>query len=257
MNIPLYASDLACSAASLPPKGTEHQGPDTSCCMCGRPIVNGTPSAPRAFPRTFSDHETLSPSEHACGWCLAITPQNILRAFQRAVITRDGVYNLNKDEARAWFWLTPPDPPFVAVIHNGSALAAFHYVWRTPVTLDKRLIAVNFDGVIAHVRHEAILRSVEMLETLKEHAVREGHKKGLNSPFKLLNRASFTSSSNGHGQLNEITQTLALKYESCAKAAQFFSSLSNSELTALSAILKANPTPPVHPQLLAGSSLFD
>lgn len=253
----LYASDIACSAARLSPLGTPHKGNDTFCAMCGRPIVSGTPSLPRDFPRSFSDHETLRPSDHVCGWCAAIAPQQVLRGFQRAVITRDGVYNMNKDEARAWFWLTPPEPPFVVVIHGGSALATFHYVWRTPVTLDKRLVAVNFDGVVAHVKRASILTAVEQLEVLREHAAKDGQKKALNSPFRMLDRGNFGNFSSGHGKLNDVTLALADKYPACRAAADFFLSLNNSDLTALSAILKSTPVPPVMPRLMAGQQIFE
>jgi CRISPR type IV-associated protein Csf1 len=253
----IYASQLACSAAGLAPEGVAHEHDDTYCSMCGRAIVQGVPSMIRDLPRSFSDHESLRPSQFICGWCAAIIPQKILRAFQRAVVTPVGVYNLNKDEARAWFWLTPPEPPFAVVIHNGSALAAFHYIWRTPVTLDRRLITVNFDGVVAHVRHAVIGQAVSHLAVLQEHAARDGHKKPLNTPFKMLNRASFTSPASGHGVLNEITQSLAAKHSQCAESALFFSSLNNAELTALSAILKSNPVPPQQPPLLRGKDLID
>ena len=253
----LYASELACSAAKLSPLGKPHTGDDTFCAMCGRPIVSGTPSLPRNFPRSFSDHETLRPSDHVCGWCAVIAPQKILRGFQRAVITRDGVYNLNKDEARAWFWLTPPEPPFVVVIHGGSTMAAFHYVWRTPVTLDKRLVAVNFDGVIAHVKRASITGAVARLEVLRAHAVQEGQKKAPNTPFKVLDRGNFGNFASSHGNLSDLTLSLADKYPACREAADFFTSLSNADLTALSAILKATPVAPVMPPSLSGSQIFE
>lgn len=255
--LPLYASEIACTAAHLKPVGDPHSGPPGFCSMCGRPITEGTPVVARSLPRSFSDHETLRPSDHICGWCSAITPQKVLRGFQRAVITRDGVYNLNKDEARAWLWLTPPEPPFVVVIHGGSALAAFHYVWRTPVTMDKRLIAVNFDGTVAHVRHSSIVKSVQLLEVLREHAAKDGQKKALNSPYRNLDRANFANFNSGHGRLNELTLNLAEKFEACKEAANFFAGLSNADLTALSAILKAKPVAPVQPYLLRGNQIFE
>lgn len=253
----LYASEIACSAAGLAPEGLHHIGADTHCCMCGRSITKDTPSLRRNLPKSFSDHETLRPTDHICGWCAAIIPQQVLRSFQRAVITADGVYNLNKDEARAWLWLTPPKPPFVVVIHGGSALATFHYIWRTPVTMDTRLIAVNFDGVVAHVKRNSIEQALNHLSVLREHAAKDGQKKSFNTPYKVLDRGNFGSASSGHGQLSKLTMELATKFEACRAAADFFTSLSNADLTALSAILKAKPVEPVMPELLQGRLLLE
>lgn len=257
ISAPQYASELACSAARIAPVGEPYAGEPCFCSMCARTISDGTPAVKRDLPKSFSDHETLRPSGHICGWCAAIVPQRVLRGFQRALITKEGVYNLNKDEARAWLWLTPPEPPFAVVIHGGSALAAFHYVWRTPVTLDKRLIAVNFDGTIAHVRHAAIEKSMQMLEVLRSHAAKDGHKKPLNSPFRNLDRANFANFNAGHGRLSDITLNLSSKFDACREAANFFAGLNNAELTALSAILKAKPVAPVRPPLLQGKQIFE
>ncbi len=254
---PLYASELACTAARFDPLGEPHAGADCFCSMCARTITRGTPATMRSLPKSFSDHETLRPSDYICGWCAAIIPQKILRGFQRAVITKDGVYNLNKDEARAWLWLTPPEPPFAVVIHGGSALAAFHYIWRTPVTMDKRLIAVNFDGTVAHVKHNSITRSMQMLDVLRKHAVKDGQKKAVNSPFRNLDRANFANFNSGHGRLSEVTLSLAEKFDACREAADFFTNLNNADLTALSALLKANPVAPVKPALLQGNQIFE
>ncbi|MBQ0917039.1 hypothetical protein KBW71_01160 [Hydrogenophaga aromaticivorans] len=251
----LYASEIACQAADLHPTGHPHAGEAASCATCGRPLTQGMLVVPNDPPRSFSDHHKLLSSNFICGWCNTIRKQDVLRAFQRCVITPIGTYSMGKDESRTWFWLTPPNPPFVLVI-NSNTTGAFHYVWQTPVTLDNRLIQATVDGVTVQIRHSAILKAVEVAEMLKQRLIEAGHKKGFNSPFQVLSRGCFRSITSGHGRVKKSVLEMALKDASCRDAVDFLQGLSSGELWALSAMLKEKPVPPLAPELIRGRALF-
>lgn len=251
----LYASEIACQAASLAPTGHSHTGSDACCAMCGRAITQGMLATPNESPQSFSDHHRLLVSNLICGWCNSIRKQDALRAFQRCVITPGGTYSMGKDESRAWFWLTPPEPPYALVI-NSNTTGAFHYVWQTPVTLDNRLVLGTVDGVNVQIRRTAMLKALEHAEMLKHRLIEEGHKKGFNSPFQVLLRSCFKASSPSHGQIKNSVLDLAQKDAGCRSAVEFLKTLNSGELWALSALLKEKPVPPLAPALVQGAALF-
>lgn len=255
----IYASEIACSAAGLEPRGDIHQGARTCCAMCGRPIVAGDLSSPVLLninKVTFTDLGRLSASDYLCGFCPPTIVQTISRKFQRAVITPQGVYSMNTDEARAWLWTSPPPAPFVVII-NSNSTATFHYLWQTPVTLDNRLIAVNFDGVVAHISRDRIGKALLCAKQVHDHALAQGHKKVSSSPFTKLSRDFFKSASGSHGRFHALSELVAEQAPECAASLAFLRGLSAAELTALSCLLKANPSQPVQPRLLQGAALFE
>lgn len=251
----LYASEMACLAAQLPPLGDAHAGADTVCAMCGRPITAGTPSARLDFGKSFQNYHWLTHSDHQCGWCAQVQQQKVLRAFQRSVVTPHGVYNIGTDAARGWLWTNPPEPPFVVVI-NSNTTAAFHYIWRTPVTLDRRLIMVNFDGAVVPVRPAAIRKALECAESIRAAALAEGHAQASFTPFQVLLRDAFTGQDAGHGQFSRLTQELAMRNQACRESRDYLASLGRGELVALASLLKKKPVPPLAPELLSGPTIF-
>ncbi|MFC7436044.1 type IV CRISPR-associated protein Csf1 [Hydrogenophaga bisanensis] len=252
---PFYPSEIACLAGGLEPVGAPHSGADTHCAMCGRPIIHGTPAVPRKVSKTFTNFEWMEETDHICGWCERVIEQTTLRAFQRVVITPKGCYSIGTDANRSWLWLTPPQPPFVVII-NSSTTGAFHYLWQTPVTLDKRLIMANFDGVTAPVRTAAIARAVAAAQVLRDTAQAAGYKKIPFSPFVRLARDAYKATPGGHGRLSETALELAAKYPECERAVQDLHELKPGELVALASILKAKPVEPEAPPLRCGQELF-
>lgn len=250
-----YPSELACQAAGLAPKGTPHAGAPTCCAMCGRPIITGTPSLPLELSRTFTNHAWLQPSSHLCGWCEVVSEQNVLRAFQRAVVTPKGCFSIGTDAARSWLWLTPPEPPYVVVI-NSSTTGAFHYLWMTPVTLDSRLLKVNFDGAVASVHPTAIRQAIHFAGVLQQRALDDGHKKIPRSPFIRLARDAYKELPAGHGQVAPLFISLAKRHADCREAVEYLLQLSSGDLVALASILKAKPVEPEMPALVSGKALF-
>lgn len=173
-----------------------------------------------------------------------------MRALQRVVITRDGLYPMGTDQARAWLWLTPPEPPFSVVI-NHSTLACFHYFWRTPVTTSVDLIQVNVDDAILQVHRPRVLKALEHAKMLVDKANVAGQKKGLiNTPFELLDRTATSGPMHNHGALRRSCLALAAGDKDSATAVRYLSDLNMAELFALSSILKGSPQPPVQPQLI-------
>src|SRR5208337_295270 len=70
----------------------------------------------------------------------------------------NGLFPLAKDENRTWFFLTPPSPPWAAFFVT-SKMA--HVVWRTPLTLDNKLMTFRLDDQILHIRHDRLLQAVQ------------------------------------------------------------------------------------------------
>jgi CRISPR type IV-associated protein Csf1 len=173
-----------------------------------------------------------------------------MRALQRCVITTDGVYPLNTDDARAWFWLTPPKPPFSVVI-NHSTMAAFHYFWRTPVTLDVRRVSMNVDNVIYEVRRRALLKALECGAYLIEQDQKIDKKKDLlKSPFIVLSRDPSKSARSSNGCISKAALALAKTDPQCAEAVNFLTTLTPGELIALSPMLKQNPATATQPTII-------
>jgi len=246
----LYASELAAKALRIAPVGSEHTGPACVCGLCQRPIHVGDLSAPMAMPRTFMDYHKTARSAYVCGFCQATTQQTTMRALQRACITADGIYNLGKDESRAWFWLTPPEPPYAVVI-NHSTLGAFHYFWRTPVTLDNRLVQLNVDGTVYDVRRQRVQKALGYAQTILQHLEHnppKGVRGKINSPFAILSREPSVAGQNANGHLLPFVAALRTSHPQFIEALDFLDTLTPGELLALSPTLKKNPSAPVQPE---------
>lgn len=246
----IYTSELATKALSLAPAGQAHESADCLCAMCSRTIRKGDLSVSKSLPKTFLDFPQLRPSDWICGFCAATTDQTVMRALQRCVITSEGIYPINTDDARAWLWLTPPKPPFAVVI-NHSTMAAFHYFWRTPVTLDDRLIQMNVDGVIYEVRRPNVLKAIEHGAYLIEQDRKLEKKKGvLKSPFIVLSRDPSKSARSSNGRISPVALTLAKTDPKSQEAVDFLASLTPGELIALSPMLKQTPATAIQPNLI-------
>lgn len=249
---PLYASELAAQALNLEPQGTPHSGQDTCCAMCACSIRVGELSAKLRPSQTFTDWANLTPSEHLCGWCSVSTEQVNMRPLQRAVITRDGVYPISTDDHRAWFLLTPPEPPYAVVISNRSVMGTFHLHWRTPVTLDNNLILVRADDQLLHIRRPVLLAAIsdaQELATLMHQAraaknSRTAQTSTARHPFVSLDRSL---SDTRHGRLRDDALAAGVhRPELIARLRQ----LTAGELWALATLAKANTPTPTKPEII-------
>ncbi len=246
----MYTSELATKALGLKPVGQPQAHFACHCAMCARPIHVGDLSVRKELAKTFLDFPQLRPSDWICGYCAVTTDQSVMRALQRCVITSDGVYPINTDDARAWLWLTPPKPPFSVVI-NHSTMAAFHYFWRTPVTLDERFVIMNVDGVIYEVRRHKLLKALEYGAYLIEQDKNLEKKKGmLKSPFVVLSRDPSKSARSANGRISPAALALAKTDPQCKEAVDFLAALAPGELIALSPMLKQSPATPTQPLII-------
>lgn len=195
------------------------------------------------------DFGHLAQSDYLCGFCEATSKQSVMRELQRSVITPQGIYNLNTDDARAWFWLTPPEPPYAVVI-NHNTMGAFHYYWRTPVTLDNALVHMNVDGTVYQVRRHKVLKALECAKTLLEAAkALQTKRKELKSPFVVLGRDAGSKPRSNHGRLAPEIQAMGRSSPQYRAEIDFLDNLGTGELIALSPMLKQTPATPQQPEL--------
>lgn len=242
----MYASEIAARSLKIAPAGPIYRGPSCHCAMCSRPLATGDHAAAQELPRSFTDFQYLGDSGVICGHCKAVTVQSVMRSFQRSVITTEGVYPLNTDAARAWFWMTPPKPPFV-VIFNHSSQGTFHYIWRTPVTLDTRLIYANLDGQVVQVNQPQVLKALDWTTRMSDALVAEGAKSPLTTPFVVLSRDTYRSPGSSHANLRKDVLELAQRQPHFLPGIAFFQALGPGEWFALSSMLKQKPVPPAQP----------
>lgn len=174
-----------------------------------------------------------------------------MRELQRAVITTLGIYSISTDDARAWFLLTPPEPPFVAVLQTRSPTSTFHLHWRTPVTIDKALLHIRVDDRLLQIRTETLYKAVEDCQIVADamQALRPAAKKRdvLHHPFLFLDRALTDSS---HGNLHHDANAL-LEDPSTSKniinALGRLQQLTTGELWGLATLAKAKLPLPTKP----------
>ena len=238
----ITASDLACTAIGIKPLGEPHVGHSTHCSFCAKTLHEGDLCTPFEPAKTFTDTLKTFPSGLICGACAAVTAdQKTLRNFQRVVITREGIYPIGKDSHRSWLWLTPPEPPFAVVI-NHSTLGAYHFVWRTPVTLSKELICANIDDTLYWIDHGRLMKAVQVCNELLQ-AMSELKLKGA----AIWKSPSRQGSSNGHGQLTAAVFELVRLRPELRSRVQFLQSLDAGIWIALASIIKKTPVDPEKP----------
>lgn len=157
----IYPSDIALAGGGLSAVGSPWNE-DAVCACCGKPIAAGDLAVPSPFGPTFTDDLSLAArSGLVCGACAVLLRADALKLFQKAVVTRDGVFPLAKDVHRAWLFLTPPEPPFVAVV---STTRQQHLIWRTPVTVSKDLLIVRLGQRVMRIRRPVLLEAMDWCE---------------------------------------------------------------------------------------------
>lgn len=131
----------------------------TRCACCGQGIEPGEPSTPTGFGPSFNDGASLAArSGVLCGSCPPFLTGPGLRATQKVVITRDGAFPLAKDVHRAWFFLTPPEPPYVALVSDSMLQ---HLIWRTPLTLSNDLQIVRLGPKLLRIRRRVLIEALD------------------------------------------------------------------------------------------------
>lgn len=244
----ISASHLARRALGLDPVGFAHESDPTRCALCRQPINPGDLAGPVEFSAAFTDWASVGDTGRACGDCNATTPQPILRNLQRVVITANGLYPIGTDDNRAWFLLTPPEPPFAAVVSTRSATAAFHLHWKAPVTIDRQFISVQVDDQALHIRHPVLLAALAACQRVADglQAIRpeSRRRESLRHPFVALDRSTGEPA---HGVLHPDVATLGPEHDADVSLLR---RLWPGELWALATLAKANAPTPTRPDLI-------
>lgn len=158
----IYASDLAVRGTRLKLDGVPWSGPATKCACCGKPVLPGDIAVrdKHRFGQSFMDGPALAArgSGAVCGACSALMSAKPLITLQCHVITEDGAFSLKKDVHRAWFLLTPPEPPWVAVVSDTKQC---HMIWRTPVTVDNNLMIIRFGARLFRIRRQRLIKAID------------------------------------------------------------------------------------------------
>ncbi len=223
---------LACDALGLAPIGRLYDGPDTFVCsLSGRVMGSGDWVAPFKPTSGFTDDLCIMErSGVISGYVAAIMQGPVLIRTQRAVFCADGAYSLAKDDDRAWLFINPPAPPWVAVA--GTSIGQ-HLIWKTPPTLDNAIMQIRV-GQENLVIRRAVLETA--LAAIKQE--RLDNPKFTNG-FMSLDR---DLKSPNHGiPRTDLPQHLCPLY----------ASLTRGEIWALAALAKAKPVTPNTPERIS------
>ena len=233
----MWASDLALAALKATPIGLPHSGEPTACSHCGKPIHAGDLCSPVSVGQFFSDTRDLAEfSGIACGGCLVLRTKKAMNGLSYAVLTPDGIYPIAKFAHKAWLFLEPPEPPFIAV-HTSATMQ--HLVWRTPVTLSKELIYLRRGADLFTLRPALIKRAVAAAQAIQQRRLANDPKAML-SPYAAMDLKLRDAS---HGKLSP--KALAVME---ADETDLFYRLSPGEVWALGHLLIKTPPVPEKPE---------
>lgn len=214
------------------------EGSAAHCNHCARPIEDGDHYSPSAVGQFFSDTRDLTGHDRVICWrCVILRKKPMLYGLGAAVITTEGIFAISKDVQKAWLFCTPPPAPFL-VLHSSSTMQ--HLSWRTPVTLDNRLIQVRFGTALLTVRPAYINKALAIAD-----AFNEGQKKW-RTPLVLDRKAQ----QHNHGQLTRAAVT-----DLPAEEADFLTRLSQGEYWALAYLMHSKRPKPAEPENITEKTL--
>jgi CRISPR type IV-associated protein Csf1 len=236
----LWASDLALQALKRPPQGEAWTGPHPVICShCGKPIGPGDPHTPVKVGEFFSDTRDLaSDSGVVCGGCIVLRAKKSMNGLSFMVLTPTGLFPIAQSIHKAWLFLTPPEPPFVAV-HTSATMQ--HLVWRTPVTLSKELIFLRRGSDLFTIRPKVLRASLNIAHALQQRRLAAGEKAAFLSPYVRLDVKKILDIN--HGRLNPKVVALMTDSER-----HHFYRLTPGELWALGFLFAKNTPVPTQPE---------
>lgn len=252
----IYPSDIAIEGARLQPDGVPWTGPATKCACCGKPVLPGDIAVrdKDRFGQSFMDGPSLAAkgSGAVCGACSAIMNAKPLIKLQSVVVCKDGAYSIGKDVNRAWFLLTPPEPPWVAVVSDTTQA---HLIWRTPVTVDNELMIVRLGARLLRIRRQRLWQAIEDCQVAANALIVQREASGkrsasdavgdLRHPFVALGREFDRP---GQGILRPDFVKAASCSEDLAAVMRRLNDLSPGELWALATLVKRKVEEPVKPE---------
>ncbi|PIV35212.1 MAG: hypothetical protein COS34_03435 [Lysobacterales bacterium CG02_land_8_20_14_3_00_62_12] len=216
-------SALAATALGLTPKGIawgDDQG-ELVCALERRRLQYGELVVPFRPSPSFMDDTEIARTGIVSASANLFLAKDVMMVAQRAVFCAEGAFSLATDAARTWFFLTPPRPPFVAVIADSMLQ---HLVWRTPICCSQDLITFRHGAKLHSVRRR---RLIDAVAQLKEYG---------RAAFVALDREGKHP---GHG---------VLRRDCTGEMAQALADLTPGELIALATLAKKTPVEPVRPQ---------
>jgi len=165
----LFPSDLVAEALKLKPDAglpAWQQGP-THCSHCARPIEAGDLYSTYKAGEFFGDTRDLAAySGIVCWRCVHLRKKPFMDSLLFRLVTRTEIYPIATNVAKAWLFMTPPEGPFV--ITHSSTGQTQHLAWRTPVTLDNRLLTLRYGPTLYTIRPEAIRRVADMARRMND-----------------------------------------------------------------------------------------
>lgn len=177
----------------------------------------------------MDDFDLAARSPITCGWCASLLPKTVMHKTQVGVFGAFGALGLGKDVERAWLLLTPPKPPFVAVVADATLQ---HLVWKTPVTRSSDLLIIRLGHRILTINRPLLLDLRSVLTAIRrEHDI---------APFLRLDREVKDLS---HGALNPLLAEVVSH-----ETRQQLYAAGPGELWALATLVKKKPPTPVRPE---------
>ena len=155
-------------AAGVKPTGAP-ASKDCTCIMCGAKLGPGDLVNP-ILKDTFGDSFNNKLDMHRkgdvlCGDCDALWSKDFLQKYSKTYATTEGVFKLASNLDVQAFILTPPRPPFVAIINTRQQQ---HMIWRTPVCLSPDILIVRMDDEILKVDRAKVLAAVSAWQYVVE-----------------------------------------------------------------------------------------
>lgn len=165
----LFPSDLVAEALKLKPdSGLPTWEKDSAhCSHCARPIEAGDLYSTYKAGEFFSDTRDLAAYNGIICWrCVHLRKKPFMDSLLFRLVTRNEIYPIATNVAKAWLFMTPPEGPFV--ITHSSTGQTQHLAWRTPVTLDNRLLTLRFGPTLYTIRPHAIRRVADLAQRINE-----------------------------------------------------------------------------------------
>jgi len=191
--------------------------------MDGRLIATGDLCQRFAPQATFMNNAELAArsSPVISGYAAALWTAPVMVRTQQVVMTRDAVYPIRKDVHRAWLFLTPPEPPFLAVCSDSMRQ---HLIWRTPVQWSTCAFTVRVGNRLHRIRPQYLHDMLARFNTWGE---------------RYITTLDRDLSKLWHGQLHA---------DAPAEARSALMRLTTGELWALATLAKRNTPVPEQPE---------
>lgn len=250
----IFPSELAAKALGLNAMGSAAADDSGVCALCGKPVAKGETIEPKPLAKAvnFMNTHDLArrPADFCCRWCSSFLKKAVMGKIIGMVFCAEGAYPILKDVHRAWFFTTPPKPPFSAVVADAKMQ---HLVWRAPVSYSQEASSVRFGGKILSIRHARLQQSVEaateagrLLATWRRESKKTTKKdEEIPHPFLSLDREISNLS---HGAIRPDALEASRDVPQLKTLLDFLGGCSAGELWALATLAKRNRPIPEKPE---------